>query len=88
MSGENSFFVDGHHLSEAALARKHQLENNPAMRKNPLEYLPGMEEIEPDIRSKVMGHVDSYQPEQYTAADVRRALNKNRPDEEDLKALL
>ena len=53
-----------------------------------MEYLPGMEEIEPDIRSKVMGHVDSYQPEQYTAADVRRALNKNRPDEEDLKSLL
>lgn len=88
MSGENSFFVDGKHLSHAALARKHQLENNPAMRKSPLEYLPGMEEIEPDIRSKVMGHVDSYQPEQYTAADVRRALNRNRPDQEDLKALL
>ena len=88
MSGENSFFVDGKHLSHAALERKHQLENNPAMRKSPLEYLPGMEEIEPDIRSKVMGHVDSYQPEQYTAADVRRALNRNRPDEEDLKALL
>ncbi|MBQ2409833.1 MAG: 2-iminoacetate synthase ThiH, partial [Selenomonadaceae bacterium] len=48
----------------------------------------GMEEIEPDIRSRVMGHVDSYQPEQYTAVDVRRALNRNRPDEEDLKALL
>ena len=88
MSGENSFFVDGKHLSHAALARKHQLENNPAMRKSPLEYLPGMEEIEPDIRSKVMGHVDSYQPEQYTAADVRRALNRNRPDQEDLKVLL
>ena len=88
MSEENSFFVDGKHLSHAALERKHQLENNPAMRKSPLEYLPGMEEIEPDIRSKVMGHVDSYQLEQYTAADVRRALNRNRPDEEDLKALL
>ena len=88
MSGENSFFVDGKHLSEATLARKHQLENNPAMRKSPLEYLPGMEEIEPDIRSRVMWHVDSYQPEQYTAVDVRRALNRNRPDEEELKALL
>lgn len=88
MSGENSFFVDGKHLSHAALARKHQLENNPAMRKSPLEYLPGMEEIEPDIRSKVMGHVDGYQPEQYTAADVRRALNRNRPNQEDLKVLL
>ena len=88
MSGESSFFVDGKHLSHAALERKHQLENNPAMRKSPLEYLPGMEEIEPDIRSRVMGHVDSYQPEQYTAVDVRRALNRNRPDEEDLKALL
>ena len=88
MQEENRFFVDGHHLSSAALARKHQLENDPSIRKDPMEYLPGMEEISSDVCDKVMKHVDSYDPEQYTAMDVRRAITMNHLDEEDLKALL
>ena len=88
MQEENSFFVDGRHLSDAALARKHQLENDPSIRKDPMEYLPGMEEIESDVRDRVMKHVNGYNPEQYTAVDVRRALSRNHLDEEDLKALL
>ena len=88
MQEENSFFVDGHHLSDAALARKHQLENDPSIRKNPMEYLPGMEEIQSDVRDRVMEQVNSYSPEQYTAVDVRRALSRTHLEEEDLKALL
>ncbi|MGM9540759.1 MAG: 2-iminoacetate synthase ThiH, partial [Anaerovibrio sp.] len=88
MQEENSFFVDGHHLSDAALARKHQLENDPSIRKNPMEYLPGMEEIQSDVRDRVMEQVNSYSPEQYTAVDVRRALSRTHLEEDDLKALL
>ena len=39
---ENQFFVDSAHLSPEALARKHQLENDPASRKDHMAYLPGM----------------------------------------------
>ena len=45
---ENQFFIDAESLSESALAKKHQLENDPSSRKDHMEYLPGMEVIESD----------------------------------------
>ena len=53
---ENQFFVDSEFLSPEALKRKHELETNPASRKNHMEYMPGMEIIKSDILETVMAH--------------------------------
>ena len=85
---ENQFFVDSGALSESALKRKHQLENDPSCRTDIMEYMEGQEQIQSDIREKVMSQVADYDPSRYTAADVRRALQKSNLSVEDLKALL
>ena len=85
---ENSFYVDSERLSKEALAKKHLLETEPSSRKNHMEYLPGMEVIESDIREKVMSHMNSYDYSEYTAADVRAALEHDTCSIEDFKALL
>ena len=53
-----------------------------------MEYMEGQEQIKSDIREKVMNEVNSYDPSRYTAVDVRRALEKETPNIEDLKAML
>ncbi len=85
---ENSFFVDSEKLSEAALEKKHRLENDPSSRKNHMEYLPGMEIIKSDICQKVMSHVETYDGTKYTPADVEAALGHETCSVEDFKALL
>ena len=85
---ENQFFVDSEYLSPAALAKKHQLETDPSSRRNHMEYLPGMEQIESDICDKVMSQVNAYDYSRYTARDVRAALEHERCTLEDFKALL
>ncbi len=85
---ENSFFVDSDFLSETALKKKHELENNPASRTNHMEYMEGMEIIESDVCKKVMDEMHSYDYKKYTAADVRRALEHDSCSVEDFKALL
>lgn len=85
---ENSFYVDSERLSKEALAKKHLLETDPSSRKNHMEYLPGMEIIESDIRENVMSHMNSYDYSEYTAADVRAALEHDTCSIEDFKALL
>ena len=85
---ENSFYVDSERLSKEALAKKHLLETEPSSRKNHMEYLPGMEVIESDIRENVMSHMNSYDYSEYTAADVRAALEHDTCSIEDFKALL
>ena len=85
---ENQFFVDSKHLSPQALAKKHRLEADPSARKDPMEYLPGMEVIESEICANVMAEVNAYDYTQYTAADVRAALEHTTCTVEDLKALL
>ena len=85
---ENQFFVDGNHLSAAALEKKHQLENDPASRKDPMEYLPDMEQIKSDIAEKVLSEVKAYDYEKYTAKDVRNAIDSDACSIEDFKALL
>ena len=84
----NQFYVDSQFLSPEALARKHELENNPASRKDIMEYLPGMEIIQSDTRQKVMERVASYAPEQFTTRDVMRALEHEHCTIEDFQALL
>lgn len=68
---ENQFFVDSDHLSPAALEKKHRLETDPSSRKNHMEYLPGMEQIQSDVRANVMGQVNAFDPSQYTAKEEK-----------------
>lgn len=85
---ENQFFVDSAKLSKGALAKKHQLEQDPASRKDPMEYFPDMEQIDSPVRARVIAAMEAYDYDSYTAADVRRALNHDSCTVEDFKALL
>ena len=85
---DEQYFIDSDALSEKALEKKHRLENDPSSRTNHMEYMEGQEQIKSDIREKVMNEVNSYDPSKYTAVDVRRALEKETPNIEDLKAML
>ncbi|TYZ23355.1 2-iminoacetate synthase ThiH [Selenomonas ruminis] len=85
---ENQFFVDSEKLSERALAKKHQLEQDPTSRKDPMEYFPDMEQIHSPVREKVIAAMEAYDYDSYTAVDVRRALNHETCTVEDFKALL
>lgn len=85
---DNKYFVDSDKLSEAALKKKHELENNPESRTNHMEYMNGMEQIKSDICGKVISEMEGYDYNSYTAADVRAALSHENCTVEDLKALL
>ena len=85
---ENQFFVDSERLSDAALERKHLIENNPSAMTNHMEYMEGMEKISSDILDKVLSAVNEYNYESYTASDVKRALAGDTCSIEDFKALL
>ena len=85
---ENQFFIDSEYLSPEALERKHRLETDPSVRKDHMEYLPGMEQIESDVRENVMSHMNSYDASEYTAKDVQAALEHETCSIEDFKALL
>ena len=85
---ENQFFVDSEYLSKAALEKKHRLETGPCSRKNHMEYLPGMEQIESDVCEKVISQMQEYDYSKYTAKDVKAALEHEVCSIEDFKALL
>lgn len=85
---ENNYFIDSENLSESALKRKHELENNPFARTNHMEYMNGMECINSDIFDKVISEMKSYDYHKYTATDVCRALTHDTCTIEDFKALL
>lgn len=85
---ENIFFVDSDKLPEAALAKKHRLETDPSSRKNHMEYMPGMEQINSDIRESVISEMQGYDYHKYTANDVKAALEHENCSVEDFKALL
>ncbi|NCF00290.1 2-iminoacetate synthase ThiH [Emergencia sp. 1XD21-10] len=85
---ENQFFVDSEKLSPKALARKHQIEEDPSARTNHMEYMEGMEQIDSDVMEKVLSQMNTYDYERYTEVDVKRALAANTCSVEDFKALL
>ncbi len=85
---ENQFYVDGSHLSESALEKKHALETNPESRTNHMEYMDGMEQLQSDIMEKVLAGTDCYDYSKYTAKDVKAALEHETCSIEDFKALL
>ena len=85
---ENQFLIDSEFLSEKALAKKHEIENNPSSRTNHMEYMEGMDRINSDIMDEVMSKVAEYDYNKYTATDVRNALEHDTCTVEDFKALL
>ena len=85
---ENQFFVDSEHLSPEALEKKHRLENEPSFRKNHMEYMSGMEIIKSDVCENVMAQMNSYDYSEYTAENVKAALEHTTCTIEDFKALL
>ena len=85
---DNRFFVDGEHLSPSALEKKHRLETDPKSRTNHMEYMNGMEQIKSDIMDKVLSEMNGYDYSEYTAKDVRAALQHENCTIEDFKALL
>ena len=85
---ENQFFVDSQALSPAALEKKHRLENDPTSRKSHMEYLPGMEVLDSDLKDKVLAEMGAYDYTHYTTADVKAALEHTTCSLEDFKALL
>ncbi len=85
---ENQYFIDSAYLSPEALAKKHRLETDPSSRKNHMEYLPGMEQIQSDVCSRVMEQAASFDYSRYTAKDVQAALEHSHCSVEDFKALL
>ena len=85
---ENQFFVDSKKLSPKTLEKKHRLETDPSCRKNHMEYLPGMEQIDSDICENVISRMNGYDYSRYTAKDVKTALEHTTCSVEDFKALL
>ncbi len=85
---DNNYFVDSDKLSEAALEKKHRLENDPSSRTDHMQYMEGMEQISSDIRERVISEMQSYDYSKYTPADVLRALRHDTCSVEDFKALL
>ena len=82
------YFIDSDELPPAALERKHALETDPSSRTDIMEYLPGMEVIDSDVKDLVLEAVRGYDYNSYTARDVERALSRETCSVEDFKALL
>lgn len=55
---------------------------------NHMEYLPDMEQIDSDIKDKVIEAMNAYEPDKYTENDVLQALEHDTKTIEDFKALL
>lgn len=85
---ENQFLTDSQYLSEEALHKKHQIENESSCRKNHMEYLPGMEIIKSDVCKNVIEQMNSFDYSKYIAKDVESALEHSKCTIEDFKALL
>ena len=58
------------------------------IRTNHMEYLPDMEQIDSDIKDKVIEAMNAYDPDKYTENDVLQALEHDTKTIEDFKALL
>lgn len=85
---DNEYIINSGKLSDSALRRKNELENDPSSRTDHMKYMEGQEQINSDILQKVLAQMDSFDPDSYTGTDVVRALQKNSIGIEDFKALL
>lgn len=84
----NVYFIDSDELPPQVLERKHRLEKEPEYRTKHMEYMPGMQIIESDIKDKVIKMMEDFDYEKYTSLDVERALSNENCTIEDFKALL
>ncbi|NLK76939.1 MAG: 2-iminoacetate synthase ThiH [Clostridiales bacterium] len=64
------------------------MEQDTRPRVNHMEYMEGMEQIDSDIMDKVISARNAYCAEDYTGADVKRALMKDHLEIQDFAALL
>lgn len=80
MSAEN-------HVNESIL-NDEILRDQKKERIDHMKYLPGMEQIPHDTMDRVLEAAASYDPDHYTARDVRRALDADERTPEDFAALL
>lgn len=64
------------------------MEKDTRPRVNHMEYMEGMEQVDSDIMDKVISARNAYCAEDYTGADVKRALMKDHLEIEDFAALL
>ena len=64
------------------------MEQDTRPRVNHMEYMEGMEQVDSDIMDKVISARNAYCAEDYTGADVKRALMKDHLEIEDFAALL
>lgn len=55
---------------------------------DPMEFQPGMQQIDSDIFNRVLQARDQYHPESYTAENVKAALQKESISQEDFATLL
>lgn len=55
---------------------------------NHMEYMPGMEQIDTSVRDQLVSAMKSFDPDSYTAADVRAALDATNRTPEHFAALL
>jgi 2-iminoacetate synthase len=55
---------------------------------NPMDYLEGMEAVDSPVMEETLLAAAAYDPEKYTQADVRRALENPEPGPDDFGALL
>jgi 2-iminoacetate synthase len=55
---------------------------------DPTKYLPGMQVIDSDMLDQVLGYMNSFHNEDFTAKDVEMALDKKHLDPKDFMALL
>lgn len=85
---DNRFFVDGEHLSPAAIEKKHCLETDPESRTDHMKYMDGMDRIKSDIMDRVLAEMDNYDYSKYTTKDVKAALEHETCTIDDFKALL
>ena len=75
------------HINESILS-KEILEDQKKNRIDHMTYLPGMEDIGSEILDQVVEKMNAYDYDQYTAADVKRALAYSQRTPEDFQALL
>ena len=85
---DNQFIIETNKLPENVLNKKRQLENEPTSRINHMEYLPDMQQINSDIRTKVLNQSQNYNYLSYTTKNVKAALEHETCTVEDFKALL
>jgi 2-iminoacetate synthase len=76
MAETQEFIIEGKGLSEAALEKKRLVERDPSARTNHMEYMKGMDQIDTDVRDRVMSKVEEYDYSSYIEADVVDVLQR------------